>query len=124
MIYEIIDFNPINGVVTIAYEDGLTINVDLPIVKGEYPTGERLHNIILDMYPSHYAARLKEVKDATNTDTIKSLVVAKNPPEIITSEAPNITETINELDKEALFAEGVVDIVMDILKKNDLLKKV
>lgn len=68
MRYKIVDLQ--DGVITIEYESGLTINLDLPIVDNKFPEGKELDQIIKNAYPGWHDQRKAELAKVKNSHKI------------------------------------------------------
>lgn len=112
MNYKIIQFNQEHGVITIEYEDGITINFDLPIVDKSYPDDEALEVMIQNIYPASYALRLKETQEVLNSTQILLKVETAPTPDI--TGTPVDTENTNSLEQEALLREEIIKIVKQV----------
>lgn len=115
MNYKIIQFHQEQGVITIQYEDGITINFDLPIVNNTYPDDMSLEEMIQNVYPVSYATRLQEIKNVSNTNSIlnkvESLPVLEFPES--TQDTP-AEPTADSLEQEALLREEIIKIVKQV----------
>ena len=78
MQYQITHFQESTGTVSVRfwteqYPDGLSFSIDIPLVNGEYITGEALNNHIMSFAPYEQIKRFVEAKNA-NKNAIKFLV--------------------------------------------------
>lgn len=120
MKYKITDFNETMGQISIAYESGISINLDLPITDGKFPIDDELENMIQDAYPAWYVERINILKKVSNIDSIKSKVeVAFIPPitpEILLDNVTSTEQTIQmEIEKEEIFKQEVTRIINEVL---------
>jgi hypothetical protein len=78
MDYQIISANSATGQIEVLYKDnGQSVGVyaiDVPIVNGEFITGQTLHNEIMHRAPLWVSQRDQEVKTAVGFDQIVALV--------------------------------------------------
>lgn len=121
MEYKITGFNPIVGVISILYADGISVNLDLPVTNNAYPDNATLNEIIINAYPNHYAQRLAELKTINFdhiTEKIQTLDVAvmetnnQSQPEQ-PAETPEVIA-----EKEAIFKEAVREVVREVLAES------
>jgi hypothetical protein len=88
MEYQIINFNPNMGSITVLYKnngkDIATYNIDLPINNGLYPVGDELVACIMQMAPTWLIEREEKIKSGVaNAIEIEALVIPLPPIEEI-----------------------------------------
>lgn len=76
--YKILCFYPENGSIEVNYycdefPDGITYNIDLPIVDNKYPTLDEIYALILHMKPTGQLQRLLDLKNAIVPDYLAKL---------------------------------------------------
>jgi hypothetical protein len=120
MKYKIIQFDKTHGVITIKYEDGITINFDLPIENGVYPSLESLDQMINNIYPISFANRLKTASTLESSH-IEALLFEEASSDLnlqevkIPDSAPAELE-YTAIERENLLKEEIKLIVLEILK--------
>lgn len=109
MQYEIKAFNKQTGSALVrfwteAYPDGLTYNIDIPVVSGAYLSGGALEDHIQSFAPTGQIARLVELA-ALDSSGIDALVTPEPPPPAKTPEQIKADQlaAIDKIKRDKLF---------------------
>lgn len=115
MKYQIVAFNQANGRISVEYEDGEVLNIDLPIVKNTYITGEELDKFIVAHYPVGSALqkqRERALKNVKNPNVISSMVKGSGFKSLVGIDP--IIE--NDLESCKLSAQKFIDAEVDKIR--------
>ena len=92
MQYKINSFNESTGQIVVEYSDNgehvATFAMDLPIVNGQFLSGQDLADELNRRAPTYIAERKVQLTSVSNAADIASLVTATNA-EVITSQLPS-----------------------------------
>lgn len=115
MNYIIKSFNPSSGSIVVEFENEFDYNIDIPIEKGLYITGESLHNYILGFYPQLIIDRQKQIAQGiSNADEIRSLVVPFPPGDHVAEDTtqPSLAEAAQE-ELQTAKITALINTVLD-----------
>ncbi len=95
-----------DGVLTVEYETGVSVNIDLPIENDKFPEGKELDRIVNEAYPGWYVERIEKLKRVKNAEKIK-----------VQGKPAKDNEKNNPAPEDPAFREYVRGIVLEELAK-------